>query len=277
VGLGPARNAGLDAATGEYVWFVDSDDWLEPGSVGAVVAALEASSPDLLLLDHDRVYDATGAVELDHNSELLRGVPADQVFNLDERPALLRVQHTAWSRVFRRAYLAEQGLRFPPGWYEDFALIHPAVLAARRISVLDRVCYHYRQRDGGAITKTPSPRVFEVFDQYDRMQATLDRMASAGAPAARTVRRFRPDVFQLMIAHHMVILGNEGRVPPSLRREYFRRTVAQYRRYRPEGYTGATGLRQRLVAANAYPAWAGLRWAYRSAKGLRRAVSGRVA
>src|SRR5262245_49674910 len=40
VGLGPARNLGLDRATGDYVWFVDSDDWLAPGALRAVAARL---------------------------------------------------------------------------------------------------------------------------------------------------------------------------------------------------------------------------------------------
>ena len=45
VGLGLARNAGLDEATGEYVWFVDGDDWLAPGAVPAVLARLRETDP----------------------------------------------------------------------------------------------------------------------------------------------------------------------------------------------------------------------------------------
>src|ERR1700733_8505130 len=54
VGLGLARHAGLAEATGDYLWFVDSDDWLPAGSVSAVLAALRESRPDVLLIDHLR-------------------------------------------------------------------------------------------------------------------------------------------------------------------------------------------------------------------------------
>lgn len=73
VGLGLARNAGLDEATGRYVWFVDSDDWLPPGAVTAVLGRLRRHQPDVLLLDHLRVYD-DGRLEVDASSHLLRGM-----------------------------------------------------------------------------------------------------------------------------------------------------------------------------------------------------------
>ena len=56
VGLGRARNAGLDAATGEYVWFVDSDDWLATGALGAVARRLRDTRADVLVVGFDRVH-----------------------------------------------------------------------------------------------------------------------------------------------------------------------------------------------------------------------------
>src|SRR5215475_14015858 len=56
VGLGPARNVGLDEATGDYVWFVDSDDWVAPGAFNAIAAKLRETQPQVLLTDHARAY-----------------------------------------------------------------------------------------------------------------------------------------------------------------------------------------------------------------------------
>lgn len=57
VGLGQARNAGIDHATGDYLWFVDSDDWLPAGAVPAVLERLSATRPDVLIVDHAEVYE----------------------------------------------------------------------------------------------------------------------------------------------------------------------------------------------------------------------------
>ncbi|GGM05171.1 glycosyltransferase family 2 protein [Micromonospora yangpuensis] len=262
VGLGPARNAGLDQATGEYVWFVDSDDWLPPGTVATVLRRLRRDRPDVLLLDHLRVHD-NGRLEVDASSHLLRGVPGP--VTLTERPELLRLQHTAWNKVVRRGFLDELGLRFHPGWYEDIPFSHPLLIGARRISVLDQVCYRYRQGRLGAITSTRSDRHFDAFAQYERLFDWVDRHG--------VDPRLRADLFALMISHYLVVVGNDDRLHPHLRRDFFRRVAEHYRRYLPaEGYPqpeGVPGLKHRLVGRDSYLAYVALRRAHRMAGRLR--------
>ncbi|MEH1102522.1 glycosyltransferase family 2 protein [Micromonospora sp. CPCC 205561] len=262
VGLGPARNAGLDVAAGEYVWFVDSDDWLPPGTIAAVLDRLRRDRPDVLMLDHLRVHEG-GRREVDASSHLLRGVPG--VVSLADRPQLLRVQHTAWNKVVRREFMAGLGLRFFPGWYEDIPFSHPLLIGARRISVLDRVCYHYRQGRLGAITSTRSRRHFDAFDQYERLFEWLDRHAPDD--------RLRAELFTLMVSHYLVVAGNDGRLHPRLRRAFFRRVAEHYRRYLPgTGYprpAGVAGLKHRLVGRDSYLAYATLRRAHRMAGRVR--------
>jgi glycosyltransferase involved in cell wall biosynthesis len=251
VGLGLARNAGLAEATGDYLWFVDSDDWLPPGSVRAVLGELRASRPDVLLIDHLRVHE-DGRAEPDASSHLLSG-PA----TLDR---MLGVQHTAWNRIVHRDFLQRNGLFFRPGWYEDVPFSHPVLLAARRIAALDRVCYHYRIGRAGAITSTRSDRHFEAFEQYDHLQQWM------GAREVDPALKIK--LFALMISHLLVVIGNEGRMHPSRRRPFYRQLAALYRRHRPVGYLppgGTKGLKHRLVAIDSYPLYALLRAGYRVA------------
>lgn len=258
-GLGLARNAGLDEACGEYVWFVDSDDWLPAGSIRAVLASLREHRPDVLLVDHLRVHE-NGRLEVDASSPVLRDVATPT--RLSDRPQLLRVQHTAWNKVVRRAYLERLGLRFLPGWYEDVPFSHPVLIGAERIAVLDRVCYHYRVGRLGAITATRSERHFEAFDQYDRLYRWLDARRPEPEPWLRTA------LFTLMVNHLLVVAGNDGRLHSRQRRAFFRRLVGHYRRYRPTGWLppgGAQGLRHRLVGVGSYALWAASRQAYRAA------------
>jgi CDP-glycerol glycerophosphotransferase len=264
VGLGRARNAGLALARGDYVWFVDGDDWLPPGTLPAVLRRLMAIRPDVLMVDHVEVFD---------DGRTRPGTLAGEVddlappFRLAQRPGLLRLAQcaSACTKVVRRGFLREIGLRFPPGWYEDCAYSYPLLMAARSLDVLGRVCYCYRQRAGGGITRTVSPRHVEVFAQYERLFAVVDRHAAA-------YDVFRPELFRLMVNHLLVIAGSERRLPPSLRRAFFRQAAQRYRRWLPsQGYDvpgGVAGLKHRLLGRDAYLAYAALRLAYRVA-GLR--------
>ncbi|MFJ6214466.1 CDP-glycerol glycerophosphotransferase family protein [Streptomyces sp. NPDC092296] len=269
VGLGRARNAGLDVATGDYLLFLDSDDTLTPGALQAVADRLEhCSEPEILVYDYARSY-WNRKVRRSRDAELFSR-PGPEVFRVDARPELLGLLMVVWNKAYRRDFVESQGLRFPPGYYEDTPWTYPAMLAAERIALLDRVCVHYRQRRQGNILGTSSRKHFDVFDQYDRVFAFLDSRPD--------LERWRPVVYGRMLHHLHTVVSRPDRVPADARREYFRRAARHCRRHRPAGYTPAAGLetaRLRLLARGRRRSHAALRaleWVRRTGPGgLRRA------
>ncbi|MCW3814519.1 bifunctional glycosyltransferase family 2 protein/CDP-glycerol:glycerophosphate glycerophosphotransferase [Micromonospora sp. DR5-3] len=260
VGLGPARNAGLDRATGTYVWFVDGDDWLVPGCLPHVADRLQATRPDVLIVDHLRAHwNNLGTRSA--MPEVFPEPPGEVTFRLRDRPETLRLLHTAWNRLVRREFLVERELRFAPGWYEDVSFSYAVLMAAERIGVLDRVCLNYRQRRTGAITRTRGDRHFEVFAQWHRVFQLMDRWGPETDP-------LRPMVFERMIWHYLTVLGNGARIAPELRPAFFDQIHEDHVRFRPPGGypvpPGVEGLKHRLVAAGRWRTFSALRGAHQA-------------
>lgn len=250
VGLGEARNIGVERATGEYVWFVDSDDWLAEGAVAAVLERLDRVCPDVLVVDFALAH-ADGRIEREVWQHLFHEPPPGETFNLAERPSLLNAIMAAWNKVVRRDYLARLGLRFGTGYYEDIAVTYPMLLAADRITVLDRVCYYYRSGRDGSILNTSSPKHFDLFGEYERISAFIADHRGIGSDLITAV-------FDRTVRHALTVYATPGLLPTVRRRDYFRRLARYFQAHRPAGYhypSGLRGLQYRLVERDAHLAY----------------------
>lgn len=159
-GLSGARNTMLQAARGEYVWFLDSDDYLMPGAIPRLRQVVRDHAPALVLCDFFMLRERT---KLKHRlrGELHRHTFAGPARQLLRDPSLLirglfeAGQMHSWSKIARRSVWGEQ-VRFPVGrYFEDMATTPLLALLAESAWYEPEVWVAYRQR-AGSILSTPN-------------------------------------------------------------------------------------------------------------------------
>ncbi|WP_459752496.1 bifunctional glycosyltransferase/CDP-glycerol:glycerophosphate glycerophosphotransferase [Streptomyces sennicomposti] len=223
-GLAGARDAGLRAATGAYLLFLDGDDLLLPGALSALAGRLaETGEVDALYFEHERTPWWEGA-PTGPAGRLPADAPASAVAP-GEVPWLTGVRWPAWSAAYRRAFVTGHGLAFPAGHHTDLGWGGLVTVAAERIAVLRRAVVRHRERRQGSRLALPGEHQFDLLDQSERV---LVRAAERGLDA----RRYAP-LFDQVLAAVLETAAHPSRVPARRRRAFLRRTRALHRRHGP--------------------------------------------
>ncbi|WP_188186706.1 glycosyltransferase family 2 protein [Nonomuraea sp. SYSU D8015] len=215
VGLADARNTGLAAASGKYVTFMDGDDWLAPGYLARLVAAIDGLGCDFVRVDHVQVE---GRKRVVHRAPLARRGAV-----LDPRDAILPANVRtmvdypyAWAGVYRRS-LGDL-LHFPGSLHtaEDRPWIWRLHREAATFAAVSLAGVFYRRQVSGSLTQVGDERQLHFFDAFELVFKDLEP-------------KFMPKAvrnFCALLAHHLEIAD---RFTPALRARFEERGAQMVR------------------------------------------------
>lgn len=147
-GQASARNHGLREAGGDYVFFLDSDDWLGENCLESLVRTMEKTKADMVCIHDIMTYYSPQKVIKDR---MLSG-HFEGVFEVTNE-IIKQMWAVAWGKLYRRKQLADLQLAFPEGYiYEDEFFHHAFLVNARRVAVSDGGQLFYRQRENSTMS-----------------------------------------------------------------------------------------------------------------------------
>lgn len=173
-GLSDARNKGIDMATGEYILFVDSDDFIHPQMLEILYHAIQETGADISVCgfkevgEKDEVIPESIAIE-----EELEIFENQEVMNQLQHKNLITV--VAWNKLYKREIFADD-IRYPKGrLHEDEFLIHQVLHRCKRTVYVERELYYYVRREDSITGKVKMANVADGWKSCEERLAFLEQ------------------------------------------------------------------------------------------------------
>lgn len=155
-GLSDARNYGIPYAKGEYIAFLDSDDYIEKDTYEKMYELAKKESSDMVECDFYWEYPNKTKVD------------TGKIYH-NKKEMAEKVRVVAWNKLIKREILEKAKIEFPKGYrYEDVEFTYKLIPHLEKVSFLKEPCIHYIQREN-SISNSQNERTKEIFDVLEHV------------------------------------------------------------------------------------------------------------
>ncbi len=161
-GLSDARNFGIEKATGKYLLFVDSDDWIELNTCEFLYNYSEKYNYDILIFNINMVYEN----KIVKSPKLRKGLISKEEYIILQPSA-------ACNKLYKNTIFSNNNIRFPVNlWYEDIALIPSLCITTNKIGCINKYFYNYYQRSNSIMNQEKfNPKIKDIIKALEYLNS----------------------------------------------------------------------------------------------------------
>ena len=166
-GLSDARNYGLDYVTGKYIFFLDSDDYLELNAIELLYQRAIESKAELIIGYHNRIFENKPSwleKNFKYQHHLNLEVP-QSIF--ENKEIIVKISNSAWGKLYKSELFLNTDIRYPKGlYYEDLATTFRILATGCKVIDIKENIYNYIIRSGSYMTNG-NRNIYDMFKIFD--------------------------------------------------------------------------------------------------------------